>query len=118
MGGDFFGSAPLWVVLLLTLAALCAAAGIGMVLSSRRGRPGGRRTRRLPAFGNAGLAGPAHRLHLFDELARYDKRRETVVVEANVIGTAWLRAGLIDGSGDGRENTHSRKLVPFSASPR
>jgi hypothetical protein len=30
-------------------------------------------------------------------LGRYDERRQLVVTEANAIGTAWLRAGLVDG---------------------
>jgi hypothetical protein len=33
------------------------------------------------------------------EAVRYDERREIVVSEANAIGTAWLRAGLIEGAG-------------------
>jgi hypothetical protein len=98
MNGSFFSSAPLWLVLLITLAALCITAGIGMAFSSRRAAdPEDNTHEGYLLSATLALLGLLVGFTFSMTLARYDKRRETVVVEANAIGTAWLRAGLVEG---------------------
>ncbi|WP_157217177.1 bestrophin-like domain [Flavisphingomonas formosensis] len=93
-----FQSAPLWLIgfaMLLLFVLLCEA-GIRL----RALRPA--RSQKSDAEGyllSAALAllGLLIGFTFSMALGRYDVRREHVITEANAIGTAWLRAGLIEG---------------------
>lgn len=94
---------PLALVLLGTLL-LCCEFGfrVGRMVSRRRGRDA-----EVPGIGTvtAGMLGLlAFTLGLSISIAqgRFDARRGLVVEEANAIGTAWLRAGLVEGT-EGQE---------------
>jgi hypothetical protein len=83
---------------------LCCESGfrIGRAVSRRRGRDA-----EVPGIGTvtAGMLGLlAFTLGLSISIAqgRFDARRGLVVEEANAIGTAWLRAGLVEGT-EGQE---------------
>lgn len=89
---------------LLGMLLFCCELGfrIGRLVSRRQGRDA-----EVPGIGTvtAGMLGLlAFTLGLSISIAqgRFDARRGLVVAEANAIGTAWLRAGLVEGT-EGQE---------------
>lgn len=95
---DLTNDAPLWLLGLLMLLLLAGMCEAGIRLRALRPAAGAR----ADAEGyllSAALALLALLIAFTFSLAlnRYDTRREKVIVEANAIGTAWLRAGLIEG---------------------
>lgn len=96
---------PIWAVVLLLFGALALAGETGFIAHRR-------------------FVDPTHKAEISDEgyvlsaalgllalllaftfsvaLNRYDERRQMVVQEANAIGTAWLRAGLV-GNDEGTQ---------------
>jgi hypothetical protein len=91
---------PLWLLfpLLVALFLLCCVAGAKL-----RRRLANEPEERAPdsyiLSAVLGLLGLMIAFTFSMALSRYDERREIVVSEANAIGTAWLRAGLIEGAG-------------------
>jgi hypothetical protein len=91
---------PLWLLfpLLVALFLLCCVAGAKL-----RRRLANEPDERAPdsyiLSAVLGLLGLMIAFTFSMALSRYDERREIVVSEANAIGTAWLRAGLIEGAG-------------------
>jgi len=102
MIGYFFQQLPLWVIALLFLAVLSVAVELGF-------RVGLRKRKQWPdaEIGGGGVVLTAMMALLGLILAftysasasRYDARKQAVIVEANDIGTAFLRAGLVDDPG-------------------
>ncbi len=95
---------PLWAVVLGLFAALARAGEPGFLANRRWVDPA------KPAGGDAGYVlsaalGLLALLLAFTfsvALTRHDERRAMVVQEANAIGTAWLRAGLV-GNDEGAQ---------------
>lgn len=90
-----------WVALVL-FALLCVSTEIGFRLAGLRAKrsPADERSLAAAATLTGGMLGlVAFMLGLTINFAqnRYETRRQDVVLEANTIGTAWLRARLIGG---------------------
>lgn len=99
MQTGFFNTAPLWLVFVSLFGALSLATYLGMVLSrSRRGVQDSHADEGYLLSATLALLGLLIGFTFSMTLGRYDTRRETVVAEANAIGTAWLRAGLLEGA--------------------
>ena len=95
---QFLGSASLWLVGLVFLAALIAAAQAGRWLRFRLNRDAPAETTDGYLLSSAlALLGLLIAFTFSLAVARYDDRREAVIREGNAIGTAWLRAGLVEG---------------------
>ena len=96
-----FNSAPLPTLLLATFALLALSAALGNVTRralARTGREQGEdATEGYLLSATLALLGLLISFTFAMALSRYEARREAVVVEANAIGTAWLRAGLAQG---------------------
>lgn len=93
-------STPLWFLfpVLVGLFVLCCA--LGAKLRTRWANdPDERAPDSYILSAVLGLLGLMIAFTFSMALSRYDERREMVISEANAIGTAWLRAGLIEGSG-------------------
>lgn len=92
---------PLGLVGILLFAGFMASAEIGYIAHRRFGRGGGGETETSDE--SQVLQGALVLLALLlgftfsMALARHEDRRQMVIAEANNIGTAWLRAGLIEG---------------------
>lgn len=95
-----FGTAPLWLIGILLFLMLVLFVRIGRWLRLRS-KHGDDRTDDEGYLLSAALALLGLLIAFTFSLAlnRYDSRRTLVVEEANAIGTAWLRAGLIEGDG-------------------
>ena len=93
-----FDAAPLWLIGILLFLLLALFFRLGVWLRSR-GKHGEGRTDDEGYLLSAALALLGLLIAFTFSLAlnRYDNRRNLVVQEANAIGTAWLRAGLIEG---------------------
>jgi len=91
-------SLPLWLIgltLLLLFVALCEA---GIRLRTLRPAHGAKSDAEGYLLSAAlALLGLLIGFTFSMALNRYETRRERVISEANAIGTAWLRAGLIEG---------------------
>lgn len=96
---DMIATTPLWLLrpVLLILFMLCCFLGARL-----RTRFANARDDHSPdsyiLSAVLGLLGLMIAFTFSMALNRYDDRRELVVSEANAIGTAWLRAGLIEGT--------------------
>jgi hypothetical protein len=92
---------PLWVIAFAILVALLAAAALGYRghrwLLERRGETDTESHDHLLAA-VLGLLALLLGFTFSLSLNRYESRRELVVQEANALGTAWLRAQLLDPS--------------------
>ena len=96
---QIFATVPLWLLRILLFATFLLCCVLGAKLRTRFGREragGERDSYVLSAV--LGLLGLMIAFTFSMALNRYDDRRELVVSEANAIGTAWLRAGLIEGT--------------------
>ncbi len=93
-----FDAAPLWLIGILLLLLLILFFRLGVWLRGR-GRHTEGRTDDEGYLLSAALALLGLLIAFTFSLAlnRYDNRRNLVVQEANAIGTAWLRAGLVEG---------------------
>jgi len=99
MQTSFFNDAPLWALLLLIFGSLCLTAFVGAKLRGRLSPdPDDNASEGYLLSATLALLGLLIGFTFSMALARYDTRREMVVAEANAIGTAWLRAGLVDGA--------------------
>lgn len=91
---------PLWLLGAVFLAALSLAREAGIVLQRRMGRRerGGQASEEASFIVSASLGLLALLLGFTFSMAlnRYDDRRTLVYQEAEAIGTAWLRAGLLE----------------------
>lgn len=102
---------PLWLFGLLFLAALVLAREVGKYLRDRSGR---RTDEDGDAFAMTSVLGLLALLIAFTfsiALSRYDARRELVVMEANALGTTWLRADLLDDGDRDRMRDVLRRYV-------
>jgi len=90
--------APLWLIGILLFGLLMLSVRVGVWLRSR-GKHADNRTDDEGYLLSAALALLGLLIAFTFSLAlnRYDSRRDFVVQEANAIGTAWLRAGLVEG---------------------
>ncbi|MFY2762693.1 hypothetical protein [Arenimonas sp. MALMAid1274] len=95
---DWFDALPLWAVYLGTVALSIGAVELGLVAGRRR------RDHHEPEDGSAVGAMVGATLGLLAFMlaftfglasSRFEDRKEIVLNEANAIGTAWLRAGLL-----------------------
>jgi hypothetical protein len=89
---------PLWLMILLTIVAVCAAVEFGFRLGSRRRSETDREADApVGAIVGATLGLLAFMLAFTFSMAasRFDTRRQAVLDEANAIGTAYLRAGTL-----------------------
>lgn len=89
---------PLWLLfpVLVALFLLCCALGAKLRIR-RADAPDERAPDSYILSAVLGLLGLMIAFTFSMALSRYDERREMVIAEANAIGTAWLRAGLIEG---------------------
>jgi hypothetical protein len=91
-------SLPLWllgIILFVLLALVCRA---GMWLRARRKDDGRSDDEGYLLSAALALLGLLIAFTFSLALNRYDARRDLVLKEANAIGTAWLRAGLVEGT--------------------
>jgi len=107
----------LGVFFLVTFAIQFAALETGFRLGHRQS------AREAPEFrtgvatltaGMLGLLGFTLGLTISIAQTRYEARRDSILTEANAIGTAWLRAGLIPGV----DGTHLRQAIETYAKTR
>ncbi|MGE0748226.1 MAG: hypothetical protein AB7K86_23395 [Rhodospirillales bacterium] len=91
---------PLWLVLLLSIAAFLGANALGRALAAR---PRFRSVENVSTIHDAivGLLSLITAFTFAMSLERYDARRQAVIDEANAIGTAALRARLLPSPHDG-----------------
>ncbi len=83
---------PLWTVFAVSLAALFAASEAGHFLGERSSREANIATLEASVLGLLALM---LSFTFAMALTRFDARRDAVLIEANAIGTAALRAGLL-----------------------
>lgn len=98
MQDGFLTSAPLWLLLALAFAGMAGAAFAGMKLRARlKNHPDDDTSEGYLLSATLALLGLLIGFTFSMALNRYETRRQMVVAEANAIGTAWLRAGLVEG---------------------
>jgi len=92
-----FDSLPLWGVFLATVALALLSLEVGFRFGRRRqSQPGGKPESPGAMVGaTMGLLAFMLAFTFNNASGRYDARKGLVVDEANAIGTAWLRAGLL-----------------------
>jgi hypothetical protein len=96
------------LILLLLLGALEIGVQIGKFVSRRRTPTDGERSSvNFSAAGMMGLLAFLLGVSLSMASDRYQQRRDSVLAEANAIGTVWLRAGV----GTGAEGETMRRLL-------
>ncbi len=90
---------PEWLIAAVFLALMALSLEIGFRLARRAQRRGGDAGATVPTLQGAtlGLVGITLAFSFSMASSRYDTRRAMVVREANAIGTAYLRAGLLAG---------------------
>ena len=94
-----------------------AALECGFQLGLRQHRPGGDPVKEgVPTItaGMLGLLSFTLGLTISFAQTRFEARRDSVLIEANTIGTAWLRAGLLSGD----SGTNLRHLIETYANTR
>jgi hypothetical protein len=83
---------PLWAIFIVSIAALLAASEIGHAIGVRNTGEANVSTLEASVLGLLALM---LSFTFAMALTRFDERREGVLIEANAIGTATLRAGLL-----------------------
>jgi len=95
----FLETAPIWTIGLMVLCAMTVAAVIGRVMGHRASKGDEKDDAGPEAYIVSGVLGLLALLVGFTfslPVDRYDTRRGLVLEEANAIGTAYLRAQLLD----------------------
>jgi hypothetical protein len=99
MAGWVYDEAPIWLVAAFVILWLLASAGLGMYVRRKRRLErgeGDEGAEQLIMSAVLGLLALLLGFTFILAVDRYDARRALVVEEANAIGTAWLRAQLLD----------------------
>jgi hypothetical protein len=117
---EFFYSTPIWLIGCGLLVLLLLAVEVGVRLGARaRARRKGQGIAELgPIQGSVlGLLGLLLAFTYSLAAGRYDARRELVIREANAIGTAYLRAGLLPEPRRGEIRAILRQYVESRIAP-
>ena len=106
---NLLAAMPLWLFRPLLLAAFLLCCIVGARLRRRLSADDGDHDPESYLLSAVlGLLGLMIAFTFSMALTRYDHRRELVIDEANAIGTAWLRAGLLPGETGQRLQQHIR----------
>jgi hypothetical protein len=117
---EFFYSAPIWLIGcgLLVLLLLAVEVGVRLGARARAWRKGQGIAELGPIQGSVlGLLGLLLAFTYSLAAGRYDARRELVIREANAIGTAYLRAGLLPEPRRGEIQAILRQYVESRIAP-
>jgi hypothetical protein len=101
-GEWFFESGPIWLVLLVLIAAMGLASEFGAWLRHRAGGADARNVEHAEGYIISGVLGLLALLVAFTfgmSLDRFEIRRDLVVKEATALSTAYLRTSLLDDPG-------------------
>lgn len=119
---QFIETGPLWLLAIMSFAVMAIAWELGGRLQARLHRTAHKDDAQDEGYILSGILGLLALLIAFTfglALDRYETRRELVVTEANALGTAWLRTGLVEQPEPLRAalRDYTKARVDFSLAP-